>query len=190
MRCYPPPTTKNSSPKKHGNSRTRCAISPKSAADRADMLREIGVASIDDLFSVIPAEYRLTRDLNVPRQMGESEIIDHFQAAAAEERARLRQLSRRGRVSPLPARHYRLVGPARRIPHLLHALPGRDHTGHAAGHLRVPDHDLRAHRHGDRQRLHVRRLNRRGRGRDDGRPRHWTRRRASSRAPCIPNIAR
>jgi glycine dehydrogenase subunit 1 len=57
---------------------------PKSDAERAAMLREIGASSIDDLFSVIPEEYRLTRDLNVPRQMGESEIVDHFKAAAAE----------------------------------------------------------------------------------------------------------
>ena len=57
---------------------------PKSDAERAEMLREIGAASIDDLFSVIPAEYRLTRDLNVPRQMGESEIVEHFKAAAAK----------------------------------------------------------------------------------------------------------
>jgi glycine dehydrogenase subunit 1 len=57
---------------------------PKSDAERAEMLREIGAASIDDLFSVIPEEYRLTRDLKVPRQMGESEIVEHFKAAAAK----------------------------------------------------------------------------------------------------------
>lgn len=47
------------------------------------MLREIGAAAIDDLFSIIPEEYRLTRDLAIPRQMGESEIVDHFKRAAA-----------------------------------------------------------------------------------------------------------
>ena len=57
---------------------------PKSDAARVEMMREIGASSIDDLFSVIPDEYRLTRDLNVPRQMGESEIVDHFKAAAAK----------------------------------------------------------------------------------------------------------
>jgi glycine dehydrogenase subunit 1 len=46
------------------------------------MLAEIGAASIDDLFAIIPAEYRLTRDLDVPRQQAESEIIDYFRAAA------------------------------------------------------------------------------------------------------------
>jgi glycine dehydrogenase subunit 1 len=57
---------------------------PKSDAERAAMLREIGASSIDDLFTAIPEEYRLARDLQVPRQMGESEIIDHFKAAAAK----------------------------------------------------------------------------------------------------------
>jgi glycine dehydrogenase subunit 1 len=40
------------------------------------------VASIDDLFTSVPEEYRLTRDLNVPRQHGESEIIDRFRGYA------------------------------------------------------------------------------------------------------------
>ena len=57
---------------------------PKSDAERAAMLREIGVSTIDDLFAIIPEEYRLKRDLNVPRQMGESEIIEYFKAAAAK----------------------------------------------------------------------------------------------------------
>jgi glycine dehydrogenase subunit 1 len=55
---------------------------PKSPADRKEMLAEIGVASIDDLFSTIPAEYRLMRDLDVPRQHGEQEVIEHFKAFA------------------------------------------------------------------------------------------------------------
>jgi glycine dehydrogenase subunit 1 len=54
---------------------------PKSPAEREQMLADIGAASIDDLFSVIPAEYRLDRDLAVPRQQAESEIIDYFRAA-------------------------------------------------------------------------------------------------------------
>jgi glycine dehydrogenase subunit 1 len=46
------------------------------------MLQEIGVASIADLFQTIPEEYQLTRDLNVPRQHGESEIIERFRGYA------------------------------------------------------------------------------------------------------------
>ncbi|HEY1902317.1 MAG TPA: aminomethyl-transferring glycine dehydrogenase subunit GcvPA [Terracidiphilus sp.] len=55
---------------------------PKSPAERKQMLADIGAASIDDLFSVIPAEYRLERDLDVPRQHAESEIISYFRTIA------------------------------------------------------------------------------------------------------------
>jgi len=54
---------------------------PKSPAERQQMLAEIGAAAIDSLFAVIPSEYRLTRDLDVPRQQAESEIISYFKAA-------------------------------------------------------------------------------------------------------------
>ena len=54
---------------------------PKSPDERLKMLAEIGAGSIDDLFSSIPAEYRLTRDLDIPRQQAESEIISYFRAA-------------------------------------------------------------------------------------------------------------
>jgi len=48
------------------------------------MLKAIGVRSVDDLFASIPAKYRLTRDLTVPRQMAESEIVDWFKQRAQE----------------------------------------------------------------------------------------------------------
>jgi glycine dehydrogenase subunit 1 len=56
---------------------------PKSPADREAMLAEIGVASIENLFETIPAEYRLSTDLKIPRQESESEILDRFRAYAA-----------------------------------------------------------------------------------------------------------
>jgi len=57
---------------------------PKSPSDREAMLKAIGVRSVDELFSPIPAEYRLTRDLTIPRQMAESEIVDWFKQRAKE----------------------------------------------------------------------------------------------------------
>jgi len=57
---------------------------PKSPAERQQMLAEIGIATIDDLFTVIPEEYRITADLDVPRQHAESEIVDYFRAAGAK----------------------------------------------------------------------------------------------------------
>ena len=55
---------------------------PKSDEERSQMLAEIGAKSIGDLFASIPAEYRLERDLTVPRQQAESEIVDTSAAPA------------------------------------------------------------------------------------------------------------
>jgi glycine dehydrogenase subunit 1 len=77
---------------------------PKSPAEREQMLAEIGAKSIDDLFSVIPAEYRLNRDLDVPRQQGESEIIDYFKAAGQKNAANFASFLGAGAY-----RHYRPV---------------------------------------------------------------------------------
>jgi glycine dehydrogenase subunit 1 len=60
---------------------------PKSPVDREQMLAAInetttGISSIADLFSSIPAEYQLTRDLKIPRQHSESEIIERFRGFA------------------------------------------------------------------------------------------------------------
>src|SRR5437763_1001434 len=57
---------------------------PKSPADREAMLKTIGLRSVDDLFAQIPAEYRLNRDLKIPRQMAESEIVDYFRQRSSE----------------------------------------------------------------------------------------------------------
>jgi len=68
------------------------------------MLKEIGVDSIESLFASIPEEYRLTRDLAVPRQHSESEILDRFKGFAGDNAA--------GYASFLGAgvyRHYRPV---------------------------------------------------------------------------------
>jgi len=77
---------------------------PKSPAERQQMLAEIGAGSIDDLFSVIPAEYRLERDLDIPRQHGESEIIDYFRGAAQQNTIRYTSFLGAGVY-----RHYRPV---------------------------------------------------------------------------------
>jgi len=77
---------------------------PKSPAERKQMLAEIGASSIESLFEVIPEEYRLTRDLEVPRQQAESEIIDYFRAAANKNGAGFASFLGAGAYS-----HYRPV---------------------------------------------------------------------------------
>jgi glycine dehydrogenase subunit 1 len=57
---------------------------PKSPSDREQMLHDIGIKSIDELFAHIPAETRVQGDLQLPRGMAESEIIQWFRGRAAE----------------------------------------------------------------------------------------------------------
>ena len=94
-------------------------------------------------------------------------------AGGEEPRGRRRPvLRRRRRLSPPRAGRRRPHHPALGVPDLLHALPAGDRAGHAAIPLRVPDAGREPHRHGGRQRLHVRRLDRDRRGGADGASRH------------------
>lgn len=49
---------------------------PNTDADRQEMLKKIGVKTVEDLFDVIPAELRLKHSLKIP-QMSEMEILAH-----------------------------------------------------------------------------------------------------------------
>jgi glycine dehydrogenase subunit 1 len=60
---------------------------PKSPDERQEMLAAIGLKSIDELFSSIPEAYRLKEALNLPGPMSEAEVIQYFQARAAENSA-------------------------------------------------------------------------------------------------------
>ena len=53
-------------------------------ADREEMLQKIGVASVADLFTTIPAEYQLRRPLQVPASLSEMELQQHMSELAAK----------------------------------------------------------------------------------------------------------
>jgi glycine dehydrogenase subunit 1 len=57
---------------------------PKSPAERQEMLSAIGAESIEELFSSIPARYRLREALNLPGPFSEAEIIQYFSDRAGE----------------------------------------------------------------------------------------------------------
>jgi glycine dehydrogenase subunit 1 len=52
--------------------------------DREAMLQAIGAKSIDELFSLVPPEMRLSRPLNLPPALGELELTQHMQMLAAK----------------------------------------------------------------------------------------------------------
>jgi glycine dehydrogenase subunit 1 len=57
---------------------------PKSDSERREMLAACGVESLEDLFAAVPEDVRLNRPLNLPLGKSEYEIVDYFQARAAE----------------------------------------------------------------------------------------------------------
>ena len=146
---------------------------PHSAAERADMLAVIGARHTRTLlFSAVPAGALISEPLDLPPHSPEFLVEAHMRALAGKNRAGRRwSVLRRGRGLPPPRpRDRRSPDPAQRVAHGLHALPARGLAGHAADALRVPDPGGKAHRHGGRQRLDVRRLDRDRRGRADGAP--------------------
>ena len=59
--------------------------SPHTAADRAEMLREIGVASMDELLAQVPAELR-AGGVDWPAALTEPELASHARGLAAKNR--------------------------------------------------------------------------------------------------------
>jgi len=55
---------------------------PHTEGDREDMLAGIGVDSVKDLFTDIPAALKLNRPLNLPPAMAESDLARHMQVLA------------------------------------------------------------------------------------------------------------
>ena len=60
---------------------------PNSPDERADMLRQIGVPSIESLFDSIPSALRLNDHLNVPAAMSELELLQRFAELGARNQA-------------------------------------------------------------------------------------------------------
>jgi len=51
---------------------------PNTPEEREAMLAAIGVASLEDLFAMVPAQLRLGRELNLPAPLGELELTSHL----------------------------------------------------------------------------------------------------------------
>ncbi len=59
---------------------------PLTDQDRREMLAAIGVASVEDLFSDIPKEVRLQREMDLPPALAESEVLKHLNSLAAKNK--------------------------------------------------------------------------------------------------------
>jgi glycine dehydrogenase subunit 1 len=55
---------------------------PNSPEERAEMLRQVGLGSAEELFDSIPADLRLSRNLNTPAALSEIELLAGFEQLA------------------------------------------------------------------------------------------------------------
>jgi glycine dehydrogenase subunit 1 len=58
-------------------------FTPHTEAEIAEMLAAIGVSSIDEIFSVIPSEFKVKDCLNLPDSMSESDVLSYMKGLAA-----------------------------------------------------------------------------------------------------------
>ena len=144
------------------------------------MLAALGLSSLDELIDqAVPPPSATTSRWSWRTR--DQRARGHRPAAGPGRPQRGGHLAHRRR---LPRHPHARRDPAQRagepgLVHGLHALPAGDQPGPAGGAAQLPDHGVRPHRHGDRQRLHARRGHRRRRGHDPGPPLHPPRRRPS-----------
>ena len=145
---------------------------PLDASEREAMLTRIGVPDIDALFADIPADKRIEGLLDMPLAMSEMAVERAMTAMAGTQRrgGLGAVLSGRGRLSASHPGERRSSHPALGVPDQLHPLSAGNRPGDAAGPVRIPDPGGGANRHGGRQRLDVRRLDRLRRSDADGSP--------------------
>ena len=164
---------------------------PLDASERDDDApRGSAFADIDDAVRRHPGATSGRGLLDMPRAMSEIEVERRWLRWPRQQSRRRvgAVLSRRRRLQASHSRDRRSSDPALGIPHQLHALSAGDLAGHAAGPVRVPDPGGGAHRHGGRQRLDVRRLDRLRRGDADGASPDQAAQGGAFRAGCIRNM--
>lgn len=59
---------------------------PTTEADKKEMLQKIGLSSVEELFNDIPQDFRLTKDLNLPKSKNELEVVKWMKERAAENK--------------------------------------------------------------------------------------------------------
>ena len=57
---------------------------PNTPAQQKEMLRTIGVSSIEDLLVRIPTKARLSRPLNLPAALAEMDLVRHLRGLSAQ----------------------------------------------------------------------------------------------------------
>ena len=116
---------------KRRNTRPDALSSQESIRTRGDAgshRRRIGRTNFSSPF---PEKFRLREPLTLPGPLSETEIIQYFQARAAENSRGYTSFLGAGVYHALALGGHGCADAARRISHVLHAVPGGNLAGHA-----------------------------------------------------------
>ena len=105
---------------------------PTTAAEREQMLAQVGVKSLNDLYAAVPQEMFLHNGLNLPEGLSELEVREKVTDLA--EKNKVFKTVLRGAGS---YRHFipAVVKSARGARYLLYPLSGGNQPGRSAGHI-------------------------------------------------------
>ena len=126
---------------------------PTTAAEREQMLSKIGVESMEELYAAVPREMLLQDGLDLPAGLSELEVRERMTALAEKNRVFRTVLRGAGSYRHFIPAVVKSVTSREELVTCYTPLSGGDQPGRIAGDVRIPDHDLRADRHGCRQRL-------------------------------------
>ena len=116
---------------------------PNTPAQQKEMLRTIGVSSVEELLSPIPAKARLSRPLTLPAALAEADLVRHLRGLAAlnADADEYVCFLGGGRLRPLHPEPHQPSDLAGGVLHRLHAVPTGGEPGDAPDDLRVPEPD-------------------------------------------------
>ena len=103
---------------------------PTTAAEREQMLAQVGVKSLNDLYAAVPQEMFLHNGLNLPEGLSELEVREKVTDLAEKNKVFKTVL-----LPPLHSRRCQIHYLARGACHLLHPLSGGNQPGRSAGHV-------------------------------------------------------
>ena len=125
---------------------------PTTKKDREDMLRQIGVKSINDLTVDFKPLFNEELDLSDP--MSELELGAHMTNLSLRNKI-MKYFIGAGYLQPLYPVCSKPFVTEGRIPYRLYAISGRNESGNPACYVRIPIVHMPAYRHGCGQCFHV-----------------------------------
>ena len=118
---------------------------PATENDKKEMLKQIGVKTIDDL--MVNLKPQITEGLSLSEPMSELELADHMKKLSQKNKI-LKYFIGAGAYNHYVPVCNKSSFNARRVPYWLHTIPSRNQSRNTSGHLRISIIYLPSYRHG------------------------------------------